>query len=106
MMGVSPLSLGSSSIEPPSLDIGQLIFIRLAMEWESVLLLLRPRIDELLLPTTRMASPLQMAVLPIFEDLSSLSTGKQGVERYSIEMIKKEVFGIILRVVLGLGMGN
>jgi hypothetical protein len=37
--GIYPLSLGSSSIEPHSLILEQLIFIRHAMEWESVLLL-------------------------------------------------------------------
>jgi hypothetical protein len=35
--GASPLCLGSSSTVPPSLDMAQLIFIRRAIEWESVL---------------------------------------------------------------------
>jgi hypothetical protein len=35
-MGLSPPSLGSSSIDPLSLDIEQLIFIKRAMEWERI----------------------------------------------------------------------
>jgi hypothetical protein len=70
------------------------------MGWESELLLLRPRMEGSPQPTTRTDLFLIIVVLPTSMDLSLLSLMMAFVARYSIEMIKKWVFEIILMMVL------
>jgi hypothetical protein len=57
------------------------------------------------LPTTMMAFPLRIVVLPTLMDLLSLSKMMEDVERYSIEKNKEREYGMIVVRVLGLGVG-